>query len=317
MGGYRRRSGSDSVDQGARPMGLVIDALSTRWGVLTVEAIHRGHTRFNELRRYIAGISHKVLIDTLRAMQRDGFVVGPLCDPGLTEYLLTDLGKDLVELIGDLRTWSEDRWPQISRAHAEFDLRNGSRPAATEKARRWVETRAETRVEHIRAAKVGRVIGTLSARWGVPTVEAIHDGHTHFNELQRKHHGINHKVLIDTLRSLQRDGFVHGPLTGTDRTDIAGYALTELGVDLIDFVADIRRWSADRWPELDNARHRFDRRGFTDNTTAPRRTGPPGTTWSPPEQRQAQRPADQRRERTGMFLVSFKYVLSQEQAEPA
>jgi DNA-binding HxlR family transcriptional regulator len=101
---------------------------------------------------------------------------------------------------------------------------------------------------------MGRVIGTLSARWDVPTIEAIHAGYTHFNELQRKHAGINHKVLIDTLRSLQRDGFVHGPLTGADMT---GYQLTELGVDLVDLVADIRWWSADRWPELTEARHRF------------------------------------------------------------
>lgn len=260
MGGYRRRSGSDTLELGARPMGLVIDALSTRWGVLTVEAIHRGHTRFNELRRGISGISHKVLIDTLRAMQRDGFVVGPDSDPELAEYLLTDLGRDLVELIGDLRVWSEDRWPRISRAHTEFDRRHGD--TGTRRTR-WAEPKTEPRGG---AVKVGRVIGTLSARWGVPTVEAIHDGCTHFNELQRKHRGINHKVLIDTLRSLQRDGFVHGPLTGTDMT---GYALTGLGVDLVDFVAGIRRWSADRWPELESARNRFDSKGEGDRTSAP------------------------------------------------
>lgn len=267
MGGYRRRSGSDSAELGAQPMGLVIDALSTRWGVLTVEAIHDGHTRFNDLRRDITGISHKVLIDTLRAMQRDGFVVGPLSDPELSEYLLTDVGRDLVDLIGQLRAWSEDRWPRISHAHTEFDRRHGSRPAGTRKRSPW----PAPKVEHARAIKVGRLISTLSARWGVPTVEAIHDGCTHFNELQRRHHGINHKVLIDTLRSLQRDGFVHGPLTGIGTragTDMTGYALTGLGVDLVEFVADIRRWSADRWPELDRSRDRFDRGATPERPTS-------------------------------------------------
>src|SRR5256885_2615732 len=58
------------------------------------------------------------------------------------------------------------------------------------------------------------VLGTLVRRWSVLTLEALADGRNRFNELQRRLGGITHKVLIDTLRSLQRDGFVHGPLTG-------------------------------------------------------------------------------------------------------
>lgn len=105
------------------------------------------------------------------------------------------------------------------------------------------------------SSPAGRVIGTLSTRWGVPTVEAIRDGHTHFNQLQRRLSGISHKVLIDTLRSLQRDGFVRGPLTGPGSTE---YVLTELGIELADFVDDIRRWSDERSYELDRARNEFD-----------------------------------------------------------
>jgi DNA-binding HxlR family transcriptional regulator len=108
-------------------MAQVIDALSSRWGVLTIEAIDQGYTRFNELRRGITGISHKVLINTLRAMQRNGFVVGPTVDPGRADYLLTDLGRELVDLIGQLRSWSEDRRPAIARAHVRFDRRHGRR----------------------------------------------------------------------------------------------------------------------------------------------------------------------------------------------
>jgi DNA-binding HxlR family transcriptional regulator len=103
------------------PIRHVIGTLSARWGVLIVEAIDQGNTHFNELQRSVTGISHKVLIDTLRSLQRDGFVVGPLCAPELTEYLLTPLGRDLVDLIELLRDWSEDRWPEIVRANAEYD----------------------------------------------------------------------------------------------------------------------------------------------------------------------------------------------------
>jgi DNA-binding HxlR family transcriptional regulator len=108
------------------------------------------------------------------------------------------------------------------------------------------------------ASPAGLVIGTLSARWSVPTLHAIHAGSTHFNELQRRLCSISHKVLIDTLRSLQRDGFVHGPLTDPAATE---YRLTELGVELVGFATDIRRWSEDRSPELARARTAFDEPG--------------------------------------------------------
>ena len=214
MGGFRRRSGTWPANQ-------VIDALATRWGVPTVEAIHNGRTRFTELHRGITGISRKVLVHTLRGMQRDGFVVGPVSDPERSEYLLTELGHDLVGLIGDIRTWSDDRW-----------------------------------------LATGDVIATLSARWPVPAIEAIHDGYTHFNELQRRLTGISHKVLIGTLRSLQRDAFVHGPLTGADLTE---YRLTGLGGDMLGVVGGIRKWSVDRWPELNRARAAFDQRVTSTN----------------------------------------------------
>ena len=103
------------------PISLVIATLSARWGVATVEAIDSGNTHFNELRRSVVGISHKVLIDTLRTLQRDGFVYGPLSDPTRTEYLLTPLGQDLVDLIALLRCWSEDRWHDIVRSQREWN----------------------------------------------------------------------------------------------------------------------------------------------------------------------------------------------------
>jgi len=186
--------------------------MATRWGVPTIEAIHSGQYRFTELHRGITGISRKVLVHTLRGMQRDGFVVGPVNG----EYLLTDLGFDLAALIAAIRIWSGDR----------------------------------------RLAP-DQVIGTLSARWPVPAIEAIDGGYTHFNELHRRLDGISHKVLIDTLRSLQGDRFVYGPLTGADTTE---YRLTALGGDMLGVVRSIRGWSADRWPELIRARAEFDER---------------------------------------------------------
>jgi hypothetical protein len=58
-----------------------------------------------------------------------------------------------------------------------------------------------------------RVLATLSSRWGVPVVEAVAAGNVRFNQLHRRLSPINHKVLIETLYRLQRDGYLGGPLT--------------------------------------------------------------------------------------------------------
>jgi DNA-binding HxlR family transcriptional regulator len=117
----RKEAVSEAVRFTGTPAAQVINMLSTRWGVLTLEAVRNGGARFNELQRRLAGISHKVLIDTLRSLQRDGFIRGPLTDPRLTEYLLTPVGQELMELINEIRCWSEDRWGQLARARDEFD----------------------------------------------------------------------------------------------------------------------------------------------------------------------------------------------------
>ena len=118
---YRNVMESEAARFSGSPAAQVINVLSTRWGVLTVEAVRDGNMRFNELQRHLCGISHKVLIDTLRALQRDGFIRGPLTDPRLTEYVLTPVGAELIELINEIRRWSEDRQGRLARARDEFD----------------------------------------------------------------------------------------------------------------------------------------------------------------------------------------------------
>jgi DNA-binding HxlR family transcriptional regulator len=98
----------------AAPLAKVLGILDMRWAVMTLEALGAGHCRFNRLQRSLDGITHKVLIDTLRVLQRDGFVRGPLTDDGATEYRLTPLGADLVDLVGDIRNWCDHRSAELS-----------------------------------------------------------------------------------------------------------------------------------------------------------------------------------------------------------
>lgn len=96
------------------PLAKVLGILVRRWAVLTLEALDDGHHRFNELQRALDGITHKMLIDTLRSLQRDGFVRGPLSEEGMTEYRLTPLGTDLVKLINDIRCWCDHRSAELT-----------------------------------------------------------------------------------------------------------------------------------------------------------------------------------------------------------
>lgn len=108
------------------PLARVLGTLVGRWTVLTLEALCDGHNRFNELQRCLDGINHKVLIDTLRSLQRDGYVQGPLTHDGVTEYRLTVMGAELVELIEDIRMWGDDRQAELDQARADFDVRDSA-----------------------------------------------------------------------------------------------------------------------------------------------------------------------------------------------
>jgi DNA-binding HxlR family transcriptional regulator len=89
-------------------------------------------------------------------------------------------------------------------------------------------------------APLERTLNVLTARWSFLTLQALADGHVHFNELRRRLVGINHKVLIETLRMLQENDFVKGPLNGGAVTE---YALTPLGRELLDWISKIKQWA--------------------------------------------------------------------------
>ena len=52
----------------------ILDRIGDRWTVLIVGVLGEGDARFSELRRRIEGISHKMLTQTLRGLERDGIV---------------------------------------------------------------------------------------------------------------------------------------------------------------------------------------------------------------------------------------------------
>ncbi len=63
--------------------------------------------RFNELQKSLAGISQKVLTDSLRSMESDGIVIRTVFAevPPRVEYSLSKLGESMRPIISAMETW--------------------------------------------------------------------------------------------------------------------------------------------------------------------------------------------------------------------
>ena len=89
------------------PSRVVLDHVTSKWGVLVLAALANGTLRWGELRREVDGISEKMLAATLRIFEADGFVhrVAYPEIPPRVEYSLTDRGHELCEAMSPLLTW--------------------------------------------------------------------------------------------------------------------------------------------------------------------------------------------------------------------
>lgn len=108
------------------PARQVLAALSDKWFSLVAVALARGPRRYGELRKEIAGVSQKMLTQTLRSMERDGLVTRTVTPevPVRVDYELTALGNSLVPLLRSLKTWAEGHIEEIHGARREYDHRS-------------------------------------------------------------------------------------------------------------------------------------------------------------------------------------------------
>ena len=63
-----------------------LDLIADKWTILVLFALRSGKRRFAELRREISGVTEKMLIQTLRDLERDG-IVGAADGPKPREVL--------------------------------------------------------------------------------------------------------------------------------------------------------------------------------------------------------------------------------------
>ncbi len=104
---------------------------------------------------------------------------------------------------------------------------------------------------------VADVLARVGDKWSVLVVSRLGAGRLRFNELRRAIGGISQRMLTLTLRGLERDGLVARTVVATvpPRVD---YALTPLGLDLLNPVSALGAWAIRNQRKIARAREQFD-----------------------------------------------------------
>ena len=106
----------------------IIGQVADKWTMLILEVLEEhGTLRFTEVGRLTPGISQKMLTQTLRQMERDGFVsrqVYPVIPPKV-EYSLTELGQSLSAAFCSVWEWAAARHADIDAARQRFKAQEG------------------------------------------------------------------------------------------------------------------------------------------------------------------------------------------------
>jgi DNA-binding HxlR family transcriptional regulator len=110
------------------PSRKLLDRISDKWVALILAALgsnERQAMRYSELSRQLAGVSQKMLTQTLRSLERDGLVVRTVTPtvPITVTYELTVLGFSLHQLMCDVKAWAEAHMDEVLANRAIYDRR--------------------------------------------------------------------------------------------------------------------------------------------------------------------------------------------------
>ncbi|MFH0178147.1 winged helix-turn-helix transcriptional regulator [Streptomyces cacaoi] len=105
------------------PTNQLLDRLSDKWVSLVVSALAPGPQRYSALARRIAGVSPKMLTQTLRTLERDGILTRTVTPsvPVRVDYELTLLGSNLALLLTAVKDWAEIHFDEVQAARRRYD----------------------------------------------------------------------------------------------------------------------------------------------------------------------------------------------------
>ena len=119
------------------PSRQLLDRISDKWVALILAALgsdgphHPGSDcagqqrsmRYSEMSRRLAGVSQKMLTQTLRSLEHDGLVTRTVTPtvPVTVTYQLTDLGISLQRVMLGLKEWAEAHMGEVLANRAKYD----------------------------------------------------------------------------------------------------------------------------------------------------------------------------------------------------
>lgn len=118
------------------PSRQLLDRISDKWVALILAALgsdgpHPGADcggepramRYSELARRLAGVSQKMLTQTLRSLERDGLLTRTVTPtvPVTVTYELTELGLSLHAVVRGIKAWAEVNMDAVLANREEYD----------------------------------------------------------------------------------------------------------------------------------------------------------------------------------------------------
>ncbi len=91
----------------ACPVATTVQLIGSKWKLLILRNLLIRPWRFNELQKDLAGISQKVLTESLRKMEEDRIITRTVFAevPPKVEYALSELGESMRPIIKVMEQW--------------------------------------------------------------------------------------------------------------------------------------------------------------------------------------------------------------------
>ncbi|MFG3257045.1 winged helix-turn-helix transcriptional regulator [Streptomyces sp. NPDC048172] len=124
------------------PSRQLLARISDKWVALILAALSTGSAprpgrpgadcageprsmRYSELSRQLAGVSQKMLTQTLRSLERDGLITRTVTPtvPVTVTYEATALGLSLQRVMLDVKEWAESHMDEVLANRGDYDTR--------------------------------------------------------------------------------------------------------------------------------------------------------------------------------------------------